>query len=446
MKRLAPLLFILAGCCLLTLAVAVIGAVFLFRNVDTSDALAWKPPLELVDNRALAPDTVLLPLTGIAPSDALNAALDKAQIENAYALLAYDPTLSDATRIGALLQLGARYANAKDTAKAAACFQAAAGLATLSPALSDQARMDAYQQASDGLRKIGSTSIARRVTDQAYLVAQYSPTLKHDVRARRLEQIAQNYADLGAGALAAQARAKSIDAAGVTTEDKNPPAHLPFVPAAGKLPASPQLDAAVKTRLAAAQQLNDDVQNLAKPTDSWDPDLLSQLSDALLAEDAARQTYYNQIPQTKDPAIQIALLRDRVNWLALKYRIARGAFGKTIVADWSHDPGSLADAWGDAWAEWFNAAEAQARAVAKPQNPDQAMEDVVRQELIAARWGWDNRASESDLVDSLSAVTQRLMQASTPALRLDTFTRGKASLYLLVPDDLYGQGEKALPK
>lgn len=447
MKRLAPILFFLAGCLLLTFAVVIIGGVFFFRTLDTTDAFAWKSPIDLVDNRALAPDTVLLPLTGVASSDVLNATLDKAQLENAYALLAYDPSLPDATRVGALLQLGTRYANAKDNAKATACFQSAALLATVSPSLSDLARLDTYQQASAGLRGASQPSMARLVTDQSYLVAQFSPTLRHDVRARRLDQVAQDYTALGVGTLAAQARAKSMDAAGATTEDKNPPADVPFIPAAGKLPSSPEVDAAVTTRVAAAKQLYADLQNLSKPTADWPSDSLSQLGTALQAEDDARQAYYNaQLPQTKDPAVQIALMRDRVNWFALKYRIARGAFGKTLVADWSQDPGSIADAWGGAWADLFGVYESQAKAVAKPQNPDQATEDVIRQELIASRWGWNDRANESDLINSLSDVTQRLMQASTPVLRLDTITRGKESMYLLVPDDLYGQGEKALPK
>ena len=447
MKRLAPILFFLAGCLLLTLAVVIFGAVYFFRNVDTTDAFAWKPAIDLVDNRALAPDTVLLPLTGIESADALSATLDKAQLENAYALLAYDPTLSDATRIGALLQLGTRYANAKNNVKAASCFQSAALLATLSPFLSDQARSDTYQQASAGLRGVGMTSIARLVTDQSYIVAQFSPTLKRDARARRLDQVAQDYSALGVGTLADQARAKSIEAASTTTEDKNPPVRIPFVPAIGKTPVSPQVDAAARARVAAAQQLQDDLQNLSKPTADWPLDSLSQLSDALMAEDDARQTYYNTlISQTKDPAVQVALRRDKIKWLALKYRIARGAFGKTLVADWSKDPGAIADAWGDAWADLFGVMESQAGTVAKPQNPDQAMEDIVRQELIASRWSWYNRVTEADLIDALNDVTQRLMNASTPTLHLDTIKRNGKSMYLLVPDELYGLGEKALPK
>ena len=444
--RLAPILFFLFGCILIALAAAVFGGYFLFRTVDTSDALTWKAPIDQVDNRALVNETVLLPLTGVNSADALSATLDKANLENAYALLAYDPSLSDAARIGGLLQLGAHYAKANNIAKATSSFQAAALLATLSPELSDQARMDAYQQASAGLHTAGANSLARLITDQGYLIAQFSPTFQRDARARRLNQIADDYATLGVGSLSAQARQKSLDVAGATTQDQAIPAHVAFSPAAGKLPASPQVDAAMQTRIAAAKQLSDDIADLTPSSAAWPSDSISQLSDALLAEDDARQAYYNnQIPQAKDPAVQIALMHDRVNWLALKYRVARGAFGKNIVDDWSQDPTSIANAWGDAWFDLLGVSEQQA-ATAKPQNPNQAMEDVVRDELIATRWGWNNRMNETDLIGKLGDVTQQLMSTSTPALRLDTLTRGSKTTFLLVPDDLYGQGDKALPK
>ena len=446
-SRLAPILFFLVGCLFLTLAVTLFGAWFFFRNAIPTDSFTWKPPLDLVDNRALAPATVLLPLTGIEPADALSATLDKGHLENAFALLAYDPSFTDAARIGALLQLGARYHKATNDPKATACFQAAATLATISPMLSDQTRMDTYQQASAGLRDANANGQARLVIDQAYLVAQSSSALKRDARARRLSQVADNYAALGANALADQARQKSIEAGAATTDEPNVPTRVPFSPGSSKLPASPELDAAIKTRVAAAQQLTDDLSNLPAGSTNWASDSLSQLSDALVNEDGARQAYYaKQIPATKDAAIKIALLRDRVNWLALKYRVARGAFGKNLVDEWSKDPGSIADAWGDAWAEWFSMTENQAAAVAKPQDPNQATEDVVRQELIAARWGWNNRAVEADLIGALSDVTQRLMKAPASALHLDTLTRSGKIIFLLVPDDLYGQGDKAMPK
>jgi len=447
LKRLVPLLLFLGGCCLLTLAVAVFGAVVFMQSGAPSGALTWQAPLEQVDQRALAPETVLLPLTGVDSADALSAALDQAHLENVYALIAYDPNLSDATRVGALLQLGAQYAVAQNTRKAASSYQSAARLATLSPALSDPARMDTYQQASVGLRGIGATDAARGVTDQAYLVAQSSPALQRDARARRLDQVAEAYAALGANALAAQARAKSVKVASATTEGAGAPVRVPFAPPLGKLPPATEVDPAKQRRIATAQQLLDDLTSTPPGAGAWPADFVAQLSDALLAEDSARQAYYDKhIAQAADPAVRAALMRDKVNWLALKYRVARGAFGKTLIVEWSADAKAIGEAWSSAWDDWFRMSTALAAQDPKPQSADQATEDVVRQELIAAQWGWYTNATEQDLREALDNATQKLMQASTPALRLDALTRSGKTMYLLVPDELYGQGERALPK
>jgi hypothetical protein len=74
------------------------------------------------------------------------------------------------------------------------------------------------------------------------------------------------------------------------------------------------------------------------------------------------------------------------------------------------------------------------------------MEDVLRQELLAARWGWYSGALEKDLRAALGDVTQELRDASVPALRLDALTRDGKTVDLLVPDELYGQNDQALPR
>jgi hypothetical protein len=160
---------------------------------------------------------------------------------------------------------------------------------------------------------------------------------------------------------------------------------------------------------------------------------------------AVASGYYDQqLPLAKEPSARVALWSDKVAWLALKYRIARGAFGFTLVAAWEKDRATIAADLSDALGELYRESEAQAAAL--PNGADQATADVIRRELFAARWGWFTSTPENDLRDALDQVNQRLRDAASPALRLDTITRGGKVLYLLVPDDLYGQGEKALPK
>lgn len=419
----------------------------LLRPAPLPNGFAWKPPLELVKNTELAPATVLLPLTGMPVTDTLNAALDAGNWENAYAILAYDPSPADPARIGALLQLGSRYAAAGDKEKSTWSYLNAARIATLSPLLSDAVREDTYLQAASGLRTAGALDAARLVTDQAFLVAQYSPALRRDPQARRLTQVANAYSALGVESLAQQARSAANEQA-VTMD---PAGYLPreaFVIPSGALPASSDVSNATEVRVAAAKLLNADIAGVpANRASDWPADAVGQLRDALVKEDQVRLAYYDrQFRATQDTAVRIALLRDKVNWLGVKYRTARGAFGMDLVPDWSKESPIIGQAWSDAWGDLFRLYEAQAASIPNAQAVSQASEDVTRQEQLAVRWGWYRGATEQDLHATLSSLTEQLGAAQVPSLRVDLLDEGGKTIDILLPDELYGMGNKALPR
>jgi len=444
-SRAAPLFFFAGGCLLVILSIVVFAAAFLLRSNDASDAFAWNTPMELVDPRALTPDTVFLALTSVSANEALSRALDGGHWENAYAMVAYDTRLSFTTRLGALLQLAPRYAASKDTRKAVWCYQAAAQLATLAPELSDAARLDAYAQANAGLRELNAREVARWVTDQAYLVAQYSPYLQRDLRARRLTQIADAYTALGATPLSAQARLKAREAASATGESATVQVETVFNAPSGQLPSAPQLDAVIKARLDATQLLQDDVLDAKFKTMSAVPkDWLTPLGDLLDEEDRVREDYYAaQLAAAKDEGVRVALLREKRNWLALKLRAARGGFGIGLTPAWEKDARAIAVALSETHAELYQLSEAQA---AKQKESVQALDDTLRRELYTARWGWFTSVAEKDVWLALDDNNQRLRESAPTELVLDQVARGTRVLYWLVPSELYGQGERARPR
>ncbi len=445
--RLLPTFFFLGGILLLIFGVAMLGAGWFVREPPLPEALAWQPPLEQIRLQEVVPATALLPLTDVSGADALNAALDGGHWENAFVLVAYDASLSDPARIGALLQLGSRYEAAGNKTKAAWSLVYASRIATISPMLSDAIRADTYLQVGAGLRAIHATDAARLAVDQAYLVAQYSPVLRRDQSTRRLNLVANAYAALGAEPLAAQARDKASEPVAIASDDAGFLPREPFVIPEGPLPPSAEVTRALQARRAAARQLVEDVKD--KPprrAAEWPSDSIAVLRDALVNEDQARQSYYDlQMTQVKEPTVQMAVLRDKVNWIGLKVRTARGAFGADLVPEWSQRAAALADEWSDAWGDLFNAYAAQASAIPNAQAVHQATEDVLRQELLARRWGWYKAKSESELRASLSDVTGQLRQDAIPSLRLDALVLGGKTTDLLVPDELYGMQERALP-
>jgi hypothetical protein len=174
---------------------------------------------------------------------------------------------------------------------------------------------------------------------------------------------------------------------------------------------------------------------------------VGQLRSALLQEDTARLAFYEgQLASTKDQPVQIALVRDQVNWLGLKYRAARGAFGTNLVPEWSKTSPAIAKAWSDAWQELFRLVQEQARAIPNAQAVSQAMEDVTREQLLALRWGWYRGESDEDLHSRLSELTRQLRDASIPSLRLDMLAIQGKRTDVLLPDELYGKNEQALPR
>lgn len=445
MKRLVALSLIVLGCALMTLGSALVGGVLLLREGDLPDAYAWRPPLELVDARALAPETVLLPLTGANADEALDATLDHAHLDNAFALIAYEPFLDDTRRLGALLQLGTRYASAKNARQAARAFQIAAQFATLSPTFSDATRLDAYLQASAGLRALGAQTAARWITDQAYRLAEYAPTLQREQRARRFEQIANAYAALNVPTLSEQARTRAAEAVHATTVPITR-TRAPFAPSIGKLPPAPEVDAARVRRIAVAQRLRDAVlDRMPQRAQDWDADLIGELREALLDEDRARQAYYDRyLVELQDEAL-VALQREQIAWLTLKYRIARRAFIASLVPEWEKESTAIAEALSAVWDEYFRQVYAQAiRLPSLERAPAQL--DVLLHELFVVRWGWYATQSEQVVIEKMGAVTQDLMDVGYPALRFDSVTRNNQRLFIWLPDELYGRGERALPK
>jgi hypothetical protein len=100
----------------------------------------------------------------------------------------------------------------------------------------------------------------------------------------------------------------------------------------------------------------------------------------------------------------------------------------------------------DAYDEYFAITQQQASGLEKTDESNRGSEDVLRSAIVAGRWGFYPQYDEEDLRTQLDVVSQALRDEQVPSLRLDSFTRGGQVVYLLVPDELYRLGERALPR
>lgn len=442
--------FILLGAAALLFCIGVGALALNFWNprpaaVDTSK---WISPPDQVETKKVDPAIALGLLAGVTEVNSVDDSLAAGDFEGAFAQVAYSTEFSDANRVGTLLLLGDRFAAGKQTAKAAWMYQYAVYLAIVSPLPSDLTRVQSLLEAAQGLRGLGLEQNARLALDQAYLITQYSFAIPRDTRADLYEQISRAYRNFGAAKLADEARSRMGESATMLDESATNLTRRPFRVLPTNPPENADLNAVVEARIIAARELLDAL-NLNPPQSQADlpEDLIRALGDALFQEDSARVDYYEtQYNQAADALATLGVLRDKLRWLSLKYRVARLGFGLSLVPEWEQEVDVIRQDLSDTYTEFFAITEQQALNLEKGDEANRSVEDVLRSALVAGRWGLYAEYDEADLRARLDEVTQILQDEQVPTLRLDSFARGSEIVYLIVPDDLYRMGERALPR
>jgi hypothetical protein len=447
-KKALPFILLGAAGLLCCIGASALTLNFFGARTPPADTSKWLAPQEQVDSKKIVPGVALAILAGTSDSASVDDSLAAGDFEGAFAQIAYGTEFSDANRVGTLLLLGNRYAAAKQITKAAWMYEYAVFLATVSPLLSDLNRVQTLLEAAQGLKALNSESNARAALDQAYLIAQYSFSLPRDTRADVLEQIARAYDKYGARKQAQEARQLARDTITLTDESAVNLARRPFRIQPTEPPGNPEIVAKLKERVAAARELVDAL-NLNPPKTEADmpEDLVRALGDKLYEEDGLRMDYYaSQYDQSGDASEQLGVLRDKLNWLAIKYRIARQGFGIGLVPEWEDQAQDIAQEMNDTYADYFAITQQQAEGLDKTDEANRSAEDILRGAIVAGRWGVYPQYDEADLRSQLDTVSQALRDEQVASLRLDSFTRGNQIVYLLVPDELYGMGERALPR
>ncbi len=448
MKKALPFLLLGGAALLFCFGVGALALNFLGPRGAAVDTSKWIAPQDQVDTKNINPEVALAILAGTSDAGSVDDSLAAGDFEGAFAQIAYSTEFSDANRVGTLLLLGNRYAAGKQNVKAAWMYEYAVYLATVSPTPSDLTRAQTLLEAAQGLKALNMDANARAALDQAFLIAQYSFSLPRDTRADLLEQIARAYQKFGATKQAAQARQIGADTASLTSEDAVNTSRRVFRISPTDPPEYPELVTKLKERVFAARELLDAL-NLNPPKTEADlpEDLIRALGDKLFEEDGLRSEYYTaQFDQAADASVQLGILRDKLRWLSIKYRIARGGFGISLMPEWEDQVKEIAQELNDSYDDYFAITEQQASSLDKVDEANRSTEDVLRAAMVAGRWGLFPQYDEVDLRARLDVVSQTLRDEQVASLRLDSFTRGNQVIYLLVPDELYSMGEGALPR
>lgn len=430
------LLFVLAG-------IVAFGAYFFTSRREVSLS-TWGNPIARLETRNVKPALSLLPLAGVSSAEAFNQAVGAGELESAYAILVFGLDLSERERLGCSLLLARRYAEAGNTTKAKLCYRQASTIATLNPILSDFTRADAYLQAGYGLASLKEQGEAELNYDQAYTIALYSPYLKKAHRKFILDRLAIAYRAVGESQKAEQALTQSVALdleAGASSEVELTDQDRKFLLGRPEepTPMPQEVTEAEAARRKAAYNLSNYLLSTLKPPPA---SLTTNLAQALQAEDKAKLNFYSAKP-TEPPMLleQVAQAWHKVRWLTIKYQVASGGYGLSLVPEWETQVAGIQSELSKAYEDLYALYGEQVITLPEADTIDQAWVQVLRQEIEAGRLGLYPNYPEEQLIAKLKEATEKLIATGRDkSLRVDTFSQNHTNVFILVNDESYGQG------
>jgi hypothetical protein len=431
------LIFVLAG-------IVAFGAYFFTSRREVSLS-SWSDPIAHVETEKVMPALALLPLAGVPPSEAFSQALEMGELESAYAILAFSLDLSERERVGSLLLLARRYAEAENATKAKLCYRQASTIATLSPVLSDFTRADAYLQIGSGLANLREQGEAELNYDQAHTIALYSPYLKKAHQKSILDKLVSAYEAIGENQKAEQTlnQSTALDLEqSDSTEPESADQDKEFLLGRPKEPTliPQEVTEAEAARREAAHNLSDYLlSTLKQPPEN----LVVNLAQALRDEDESRLRFYNTEPAPPPMLLEkVAMAWHKVRWLTVKYQVASGGYGLSLVPEWEAQGAEIQSELSKAYEDLYALYGEQVIALPEAGAIDRAWVEVLRQEIEVGRLGLYPNYPEEQLTAKLKEATEKLITAGQDrSLRVDTLSQDNVNIFILASDESYGQSQ-----
>lgn len=432
---------LLAAAVILLLLAAGAAALYFSLRAGPSDLLTWRNPRDEIVTEEVLPVLALYPLAGAAETETVDVALSQGEWETAHAILAFGLDLSDAQRIGRLVLLGAQMNEAEMPDRAAQVFQQVYDVAVLSPRLTDAARADALMAAGRGWSDAGYRADAVTGYDQVFRLAVFSPYLQMAQRRELLEQLRTAYEGLGDLDRAAACEQSLEELESVAPQ---PPAMIADHPgltldnAAVSLAEVGDLEEA---RRQAALALVEDFAGGREPA----AERVEALSAALKAEDAAKLSLYEQLlAETSQPERRAEALWVLIRWLTIKYQVAMGGFGISLVPEWEGQVTEIQSGLSTRYEDLYFAYEDMVTALPDAAYLDQASYLVRREMNLAGRLGHYPNFPTQQMADKLQDAALKLVEAEgQERLFVDVLVQDGQSRFFLSTGDVYGQSPQS---
>lgn len=345
--------------------------------------LRGRNPLNTVNVEEIDPALALASLGGVSEADVIIEAIRKSRPETALAALAYHPTLSDKESAGDFLLLAQAYVNNNNREKGIFCYQMAGLIATLSPNLPDTVRADIFLEASEKLIQLNEAAWAKFYMDQAFVLAAKSPFLQGAHRRSVFERLQKNYIVLGERELARKSlelTARPVDSTLAAGEQT---VILPQSSEAVALPLG--LQEAEANRWSKAQEL---AALLVERGGKAPQTSVDALKEALIAEDEQKLPFYNdELATATQLSRKIDVVIAQIEWLTTKYRIARRAYGLSIVPEWEAEAEPIRANLTKTYETLFALYADLIVALPEVSQIDKATEERLRREILAGELG-----------------------------------------------------------
>ncbi len=389
---------------LLVLVGAVSLGVFFLLREQPFDVPEWQDPLTLVNADLIDPALALAGLGGVPDGDLSARALNQARADTAFSVLVFSPSIGDRESAGDFLLLANRYRNDNRPDYAVACYRLAGTIATLSPDLPDTVRAETFVLAGEGLADLGQFGLAQLYFDQAYNVATVSPYLQAATRRNVFQRLHQGYQVIDDRERARVSLERSAEAFPVVTVVESPP----VLPVAEPPLMSLEVQQSEARRWEAAQVL---ASELVEHGGRVPPELVTALGGALVAEDQAKLPYFDsQLAATSQLSVQISIIQARINWLAVKHRVARLGYGISLVPEWEAEAEAIRADLTKSYELLFALYADLIVAMPDAEQIDLAAEEILRREILAGTLGRYPNYPAEQRITQLYQAAERLVE------------------------------------
>jgi hypothetical protein len=413
---------------LMLVGIASLGAFFLLRE-QPFDVPEWQDPQTLVDPDHIDPALAVAGLGGVSDADLGAKALAQARADTAFAILVFSPSIGDRESAGDFLLLANRYRNDDRPEHAILSYRLAGTIATLSPDLPDTVRADTFVLAGEGLAELGEFGLAQLFFDQGFNIAMASPYLQGATRRNIFQRLHQGYQMIGDRERARISLERSAEPFPVVSVGEAPP----VLPVAESPLVSLEVQQAEAARWEAAQALSD---ALVVRGGYAPPELVAALREALMVEDQAKLPYYDsQLAATPQLSVQISVVQARINWLSVKYRIARRGYGISLVPEWETQAESIRAELTKSYELLFALYADLIVAIPNADQIDLATEELLRRENLAGTLGrYPNYPAEQRVAQLLQATAHLVESRPGEKMRVVVLPYAGVDSFVLVDD------------